>query len=247
VSSFASLAEGSPIDGQIGGSGDNSMKSVTNQLVEQNKQHGEKFMHTIAQYCEDWEAYVTSTVDAQLTENKKLHEHFNHYQQKVEVLRKKEEAEADKLQKKEEKKAEAAAAASPNQKASPVAPPKKHPTTKLGEKLERNEGKLNSAWKTYENSSAALCNLMEEVMKQGWQDLYPLVVETIQWEIRRASAKFELTTKYGATQAKMETAVEAATKKRNNELAELRQALHGMSHSADSSSSAGSSASTEHA
>ena len=196
-------------------------------------------MHTIAQYCEDWESYVTSTVDAQLAENKKLHEHFNHYQQKVETLRKKEEAEADKLQKKEEKKAEAAAAASPNQKASPVAPPKR-PTTKLAEKLERNESKLNSAWKTYENSSAALCNLMEEVMKQGWQDLYPLVVETIQWEIRRASAKFELTTKYGATQAKMETAVHAAAKKRNNELAELRQALHGMSHSADSSSSAGS-------
>ena len=63
-------------------------------------------------------------------------------------------------------------------------------STKLKEKLARNEMKLQSAWKSHERSASMLCNLLEQVTKRGWKDLAPLVLNCIQWEIERASGDF---------------------------------------------------------
>lgn len=52
-------------------------------------------------------------------------------------------------------------------------------------KLNRNEMKLNDAWQIYEQECGRICNLFEEITHKGWKDLYPLVKNTIQWEIDR--------------------------------------------------------------
>ncbi len=137
------------------------------------------YKNKIVKYAVEWESVVTARIDKEVEANDKLHSNLAHYTTKVEGLRKKtnkiietEQARAEK--KKEEKKGSMAAPAVPE---------------RLRSKLERNESKLATAWQIYERSASDLCNLLEEVTAHGWNDLHPLLLNLIQWEVERATAK----------------------------------------------------------
>jgi hypothetical protein len=44
----------------------------------------------------------------------------------------------------------------------------KYPS-ELSEKLNRNEGKLEQAWKLHKESASTLCNLLDESTTGGWK------------------------------------------------------------------------------
>jgi len=240
VTSLSTMAEGwTAVQPQISGKQD-SLLAVAKRSSEQRKNYELKYNNHIVQYCAEWETLVTNTVDNDLKENKKLHEGLDHYQTKVETLRKKVQAEVEKQTKKDEKKAAAAAAAADNNNtpkppsASPVVNPRDLAPTKLAEKLERNEAKLSQAWKMYERSSGKLCNLLQEVLQQGWNDLFPLVRDYLQWEMRRASAEYDTIAELAGVSEKLTKQVETATALRAKELQEQRAAQAaavGASHS----------------
>jgi len=58
-------------------------------------------------------------------------------------------------------------------------------TSKQVERLNRNEQKLKNAWESHEQRAGKLCVLLEQVTKYGWMDLYPLVKNSIKWELNR--------------------------------------------------------------
>jgi len=144
---------------------DKSFLSVSNKLSKVSKTDADKFQNEIAAYVVDWEAIISARVDGQLDENKTLHDRLNHYQNKVEGLRKRTVTIQD--------------------KGKPV-------SRWLAVKLERNEGKLDQAWKAYERQTSKLCHMLGEITKSGWKDLYPLVANLVEWETKRASAEFDL-------------------------------------------------------
>jgi len=83
------LSEDSPIYPEIGSMmDDKSFLSVSNKLSKVSKTDADKFQNEIAAYVVDWEAIISARVDGQLDENKTLHDRLNHYQNKVEGLRK---------------------------------------------------------------------------------------------------------------------------------------------------------------
>ena len=121
------------------------------------------YQDSVVDYCIEWERVVTSLVDEGIKVTKKLHEGLLHYEKKVEILRRNVNSKEDSG---------------------------KRVSAKLKEKSDRNETKLENAWKAHESSASMLCNLLEQVTKRGWKDLAPLVLNCIQWEIERASGDF---------------------------------------------------------
>lgn len=194
-----------------------SLKAVTTKFSEQRKIHEQTFHSHVIQYCSEWEAWVTNTVDNGLKENKKLHESLDHYQTKVEQLRKKVQQEIEKQQKKDEKKQTTAENAATT--------PRSQAPTKLTQKLERNETKLSQAWRAYEKNSAQLCHLLEEVCHQGWKDLQPVLKDYMQWEMRRSSSEYDCLAQLAATTEQLTKTVETATKQRAQQIEEQRMAL----------------------
>jgi hypothetical protein len=63
---------------------------------------------------------------------------------------------------------------------------------KLEEKLDRNQQKLELAWKEHESAASALCHLLEEVTVSGWKDLAPLLDKTMEWECERSMHDYKV-------------------------------------------------------
>ena len=164
---LSALSEKSPIHQEIGSATDSqSFVSVNTKLSNVNKTGASKFKNEIIDYVIEWESIISKRVDASLAENGTLHERLNHYQNKVENLRKKTVALED--------------------KGKPV-------NRGLSVKLERNEAKLDQAWIAYERHASKLCRLLEEVTRNGgWKDLYPVAASLMTWETRRASEEFDI-------------------------------------------------------
>jgi hypothetical protein len=169
VKQMAAVAETSPVAEQVIGDPEQERskavvpvyKAASVQAVRDQK----RFHHEVIDYIAEWERIVTTRVDAELKEAKKLRETFNHYQTKVDGLRKK----VNDLEAKEKK-----------------------PSPAQTEKLERNEKKLDDASKEYEAYAGRLCILLEEVTACAWKDLIPLLQALMKWEAGRAAHEAEV-------------------------------------------------------
>jgi hypothetical protein len=139
-----------------------SLASV-HQLVTQNANvGGHQYQQKIIDYAIEWEQIVTSRVDDGLKKTNALYQKLNHYQNKIDSLRKKVNAVENKG---------------------------KESSTKLNQKLTRNEAKVKKSWELHEASASTLCNLLEVVTKGGWKDLHPLVMAALQWEVDRVTGE----------------------------------------------------------
>ena len=130
--------------------------------------YADQYETSIIQYAEEWLQTVTLRIKSGLLEFDKLRESLNHYVDKVAELR----AEAKKIE-------------SHNKKLSP----------KKTEKLERNELKLNGAREAHHKYGQSLSLLIDEVTARGWRDLFPLIVNSIHFDLNYSSDQAKLYSK----------------------------------------------------
>jgi hypothetical protein len=157
---IASFAESTPMESHILDVDDKrSFLSVFYNSSSVSAKYSLKYRHEVIDYCVEWEAIVSSRVDKKADDTKKLREMFNHYQDKVDALRKK-----ILLQETKGKPA----------------------NNSLVEKLQRNEEKLDEACELYESTALPLCVLIEEIVQYGHEDLYPLIQSTMKFEMERS-------------------------------------------------------------
>jgi mRNA-degrading endonuclease HigB of HigAB toxin-antitoxin module len=146
-------------------SGLTSLASVHQVATEKARVGAEEYQKKIINYAIEWEHIVTTRVDEDMKNTNALHDALNHYQNKVDTLRKKVNAVENKG------------------KESPA---------KLSEQLTRNEDKLKESWKVHEESASTLCNLLDEITTGGWKDLYPLITAALKWEVGRAKGEHDV-------------------------------------------------------
>jgi hypothetical protein len=174
---LSALATKSPLQEHVGNApGHTSLASVHQLATEKARVGAEQYQKNVINYAIEWEQIVTTRVDEDLKKTNALQESLNHYQNKIAVLRKKVNAVENKG------------------KGSP---------TKLSEKLTRNEGKLEQAWKLHEEGASTLCNLLDEITKGGWKDLYPLVLAALQWELGRTTEEHDVYAKLSEVEKDM--------------------------------------------
>ena len=119
----------------------------------------QEYQKNVLDYVTGWEKAVTATIDSEIAEVKKLQQSRQHYEKKVEGLRK---------------------------RVLNLDSKGKELKTELVEKMDRNEIKLREAWKVHEERASKLCMLIEEATNQGWKDLMPLVGNIMKWEYNRS-------------------------------------------------------------
>jgi hypothetical protein len=158
--------------------------------TDKRKVSAEQYQKNVIDYVTEWEQIVTTRVDEGSKETYALHRTLNHYQSKIDPLRKKVNAIESKG------------------KGSPA---------KLSEKLVRNEGKLDEAWKLYETNASIHCNLLEEVTKHGWKDLYPLVKASLEWEAVRAAGENDVYAKLSEVEKNLTSVFEKNLMSTSNE------------------------------
>ena len=130
--------------------------------------YADQYEASIIQYAEEWLQTVTLRIKSGLIEFDKLRESLNHYVAKVAELR----AEAKKFE-------------SHNKKLSP----------KKSQKLERNELKLNGAREAHHKYGQSLSLLIDEVTARGWRDLFPLIVNSVHFDLNYSSDQAKLYSK----------------------------------------------------
>jgi len=128
-----------------------------------------EFQKSVLDYATEWEIYITTKVDAELKEVKKLQHTRIHYEKKVETLRK---------------------------KVTGMEAKGKEVSEDLREKVERNDLKLQESWNAHETSASRLCALIEQVTQHGHEDVYPLLSNMMKWEFNRAGAELSLYGKF---------------------------------------------------
>jgi len=163
---MSKMTEDTPLNAATGQNiGKDSLVTVHQVAAEEAKRDAKLYQENVINYLLEWERIVMTKVDADLEEVHKLHERLNHYQGKIEKIRKRVNMMEDKLK---------------------ITP------KKLQEKLERNENKLEQAWKDHEKKASTTCNLLEEVTKRGWKDLYPVLKASMQWESDHAAHEYDV-------------------------------------------------------
>jgi len=187
VMKLSSLSTKSPIFAHVGNTveQDDSLAVIAQAASKQTNEVAASYQDLVIDYLVEWERVTSSRVNQGVEETKKLHDRMNHYQTKVEGLRKKVHTKEDS--------------------------PKGSIPQKLQEKLERNEKKLDQAWKEHERSASILCNLIEQVTARGWKDLAPLVLNNVQWEVDRTSGEYDIFARLPAMAEAMMETVEKAT------------------------------------
>jgi hypothetical protein len=157
---ISSFAEGSPIESAVGNRDDDlSFLSVCYNASNHAARLNLKYRNEVIEYCIEWEAVVTSRIDKEVENTKKLREMYNHYLDKVDALRKKVNVQETKG---------------------------KGVNDTLAEKLQRNEEKLDEASNLFEAAARPLCVLIEEVVLCAWKDLYPMIQATMKFEMERS-------------------------------------------------------------
>lgn len=147
---------------------------AASQVAEESQTHSLVSVHQVAQaplpvleaeyqdelvgYILEWQAVVANKVDSLMKANEDLRLKQVHYRTKLDKLR--EEKSQSDLKNKE----------FPNRKR---------------EKLVRNEEKYRQAMKEHEEKASELCHMLESVVNLAWQDMMPLVQQTILWERKR--------------------------------------------------------------
>jgi hypothetical protein len=137
---IASFAENTPMESHILEVVDDkrSFLSVFYNSSSVSAEYSLKYEHEVVGYCVEWEAVVSSRVDKDADVSTKLREVFNHYQDKVDTLRKKVTVQETKG---------------------------KPANNGLVKKLQRNEVKLDEACELYESTAIPLCVLIEEIVQ----------------------------------------------------------------------------------
>eukprot|EP00980_Cylindrotheca_fusiformis_P011340 scaffold2619_cov129-Cylindrotheca_fusiformis.AAC.18 len=122
------------------------------------KEMAPDFDELVLDVLTEWDSTVTARVEKAMKLHKKLEQDVLHYENKLSKLRNKaQETEA---------------------KGREMSP-------KQSDRLNRNEKKLNDAWQLHELESGAICNLFEEIAEYGWNELFPVVKSSIDYEITR--------------------------------------------------------------
>lgn len=111
----------------------------------------------VLEYVVQWEAVVTTRINADLKTAERLRVELVHYQNKVETLQKS----VDSLTAKG-----------------------KSPKEDLVEKLQRNVEKCKETREQYQECVENLCILLDEVVHRSWRDLQPLVLEMARLDIQ---------------------------------------------------------------
>ena len=157
---IASFADGTPMKDAVNKVDDQlSFISVFHNTSNVSAKNSFKYKNDVLAYCIEWESVVSTRVDKDVLDIKKLREMFNHYQDKVDSLRKKVNGQETKG---------------------------KSINATLSEKLQRNEEKLDEASGLYEASARPLCVLIEEVVQYGYKDLFPFIVAIMKFEMERS-------------------------------------------------------------
>ena len=138
----------------------NALTATTEAVQRDEQVSAAEYQQHIVHYVTEWESAVTAKVDSEIKEVKKLQQFRLHYEKKVDGLRRK------------------VVALDSRGKELP---------TDLVEKVDRNEQKLREAWEEHEKRASLLCTLIEEVTRNGWKDVYPLVGNLLKWEYNKSS------------------------------------------------------------
>ena len=118
----------------------------------------EEFQNHILEYVVEWEKATSLKIKDGLKQVPQLEKRRKHYKQKVKTLRKN-------LEKMEEKKG------------------KEHIPKKVSERMERNEMKKQTANSNHKENLDEVCNMMDQVTRNGWNDLAPFLEHLVLWEI----------------------------------------------------------------
>lgn len=129
--------------------------NVHQQLSNKHREMSKRYKTDIIDYIVDLDNTISTRVDTEQKQVHELHQRLVHYEKKVEKLRGKVRAKLSK---------------------NSTVPQRK------SDKLQRNEEKLNKAWKLHEAKSSRLCDLLEEVTTNGWKDLYSVVGHMFEFE-----------------------------------------------------------------
>lgn len=164
VQEIGKITKGSPLEKCLTSTADKkSVHSIYQKASDQTEKFQERYQAEVLDYVVEWEAVISNKVDSEQAQVKELRKNFEHYQSKVEGLRNK----VNNLEKSGKEANEAVA-----------------------EKLQRNTEKLDEASEKFEQAAAPLCNLIFEVVHQGWKDLLPLVFSLMQFETEQAKQAY---------------------------------------------------------
>ena len=170
---LGAIAEKSPIyefAGQLPGSETpkgavTSYASVHQSMANRNKMYIDRYKQFVVDYSIEWEKVVVTRISNDLKTSEKFRLDLDHYQNKVESLRKSVNATMAKG---------------------------KLVDPKTSEKLKRNEEKLSRSRAEYEDYTTQLCILIEEVTERAWKDLHPLLIKMAQFDATLASDEAKL-------------------------------------------------------
>ena len=135
-----------------------SLTAVQKLAIAQSVANKQEFDQHVFAWAVEWEQAVTERIDRDLIAVRKLQGNRDHYEKKVELLRRK----SNDLESKGK--------TSPRGQAA---------------KLERNEEKLKDAFVRHESEAGRLCALIETVIQDGWIELYQLSRNYMKWESNR--------------------------------------------------------------
>jgi hypothetical protein len=133
----------------------------------------EQYDRKVLAYLSEWENVVTGRVDRESKEVEKLRKTYMHYQTKVDCIRKKVNAAEDSG---------------------------KETNEATAEKLQRNKEKLDAASQEFEDAARPLCVLIEEVVRQGWKDVLPLIKSMMSWETARSKNEASVFSEWKSSQ-----------------------------------------------
>ena len=134
---------------------DHSYLEVHQSFYQRASQYTQKFKEHVLQYVIDWDASVSTRVNAGLKELEKQRLDLEHYSRKVELMR---------------------------LAVNKTIASGKTVSDAAGEKLKRNEMKLLHAKQNYETHASSFALLISEVTERAWKDLHPLLVKLVQFD-----------------------------------------------------------------
>lgn len=213
---LATVATGTPIHEKIGSNG-NAMNSASNNDLREGINSNDnnvmvdslvsihklaykqcrfdvmEYQDTVVAYVVEWERVITTRVDNGLDQVFELNAKMNHYQTKVGVLRKKmHQMEKNRNRGPGQSSRSTASSMSTATSLSSNLFVSANIPAKMETKLQRNQQKLEEAWKEHEAAASTLCHLLEQVTRQGWKDLAPLVECMMEFESSRTSHDSEV-------------------------------------------------------
>ena len=131
---------------------ENNAAIVQKAVLKKDEVYSEKYLKEILEYIHEWELVVKTRVEAAQKQVKESKHSLDHYEKKMMSLTKTHEAQIAKG---------------------------KTPDDKDVEKLQRNEEKLALAKNSFETQATRLCDLIETVVDNAWQDLVPFLIRLV--------------------------------------------------------------------